>query len=457
MASSAEGVSEAGLFAGLFAHGDAAAEVSDQAILHAMVEFEVALMRALAALELAPVQAARELSMAVEEGAIELDLTELGRATGEQGTPVPGMLRALRAQLSDTAAAHLHKGATSQDVIDTAMMLVTQRALDHVLASLREAADACAELIGRHHGAIEPGRTLLQQALPVTFGLKAADWLTGLDGAIAELADVRERVLAVQFGGAVGTLASLGDRGLDVGAELAEQLRLPAPELPWHTIRLRPARIASALGTTLGLIGKIGRDVVLLAQTEVAEVAEGGGEDRGGSSTMPHKRNPVGAIGLIACAQRAPGLVATMLAAMIQEHERGAGTWQAEWETLPELLRLTGSAAAILAELLSGLEVDGEKMGADMEMTGGLVMSESVAAALACTLGRSTAQQLVEKAARRSVREGRTFRDVLLDVPEVADSLGVGGVDAALDPAGYLGVSSQLIDRALSAHRSGRS
>jgi len=453
MASSAEGVSDASLFAGLFAHGDVAAAVSDRALVDAMVQFEVALLRALALLEIAPVEAADELSAAVEQGALELDLAELGRATGEQGTPVPGLLRALRRQLSAAAAAHLHKGATSQDVIDTAMMLVTRRALDLIVADLSAAADACASLVERHRSSIEPGRTLLQQALPLTFGLKAAGWLAALDGALAELSVIRGGELAVQFGGAVGTLASLGDRGLDVAGELASQLGLLDPSLPWHTIRLRPARIASALGATLGVTGKIGRDVVLLAQTEVAEVVEGGGAGRGGSSTMPHKRNPVGAIGLVACAQRAPGLVATMLGAMMQEHERGAGTWQAEWETLPVLLRLTGSAAALVRELLAGLEVDAEKMRADMDMTGALVMSESVAAALAPALGRADAQDLVEKAARRSLESGRTFRDVLLELPPVADALGLDRLDAALDPALYLGVTTDLIDRALAAHR----
>ncbi len=453
MASSAEGVSDASLFAGLFAHGDVAAAVSDRALVDAMVEFEVALLRALAVLEIAPVEAADELSAAVEQGALELDLAELGRATGDQGTPVPGLLRALRRQLSGAAAAHLHKGATSQDVIDTAMMLVTRRALDLIVADLSAAADACASLVERHRSSIEPGRTLLQQALPLTFGLKAAGWLAALDGALAELSVIRGGELAVQFGGAVGTLASLGDRGLDVAGELASQLGLLDPSLPWHTIRLRPARIASALGATLGVTGKIGRDVVLLAQTEVAEVVEGGGAGRGGSSTMPHKRNPVGAIGLVACAQRAPGLVATMLGAMMQEHERGAGTWQAEWETLPVLLRLTGSAAALVRELLAGLEVDAEKMRADMDVTGALVMSESVAAALAPALGRADAQDLVEKAARRSLESGRTFRDVLLELPPVADALGPDRLDAALDPALYLGVTTDLIDRALAAHR----
>ncbi len=443
------------LFAGLFAHGEAADRVSDRALLEAMVEVEVALLGALADLGLAPSAAADEVAAAVASGAVKLDLDELGRATGEQGTPIPGLLRALRRQLSDTAAAHLHKGATSQDVIDTAIMLVAGRALDAVLADLAAAADACASLAERWRDAIAPGRTLLQQALPVTFGLKAAHWLSGLDGALAELRAIRERELAVQFGGAVGTLANLGERGLEVGDRLASRLGLPAPPLPWHTVRLRPARVAAALGATLGVLGKIGRDVVLLAQSEVAEVAEGGGEGRGGSSTMPHKRNPVGAVGLVACAQRGPGLVATILAAMVQEHERGAGAWQAEWDTLLELLRLTGSSAAIARELLAGLKVDPEKMRGDMDLTGGLVMSESVAAALAPSLGRAEAQELVEKAARQSVESGRVFREVLLELPEVSDGIGPEGLDAALDPARYLGMTAELIDRALAGHRGG--
>jgi 3-carboxy-cis,cis-muconate cycloisomerase len=451
MAASAEGR----LFAGLFAHGSAAAHLSDRTFVEAMVEVEVALLAALADVGLAPAEAARELANAFESGGLELDLDELGRGTGEQGTPIPALLRALRRQLSAQASAHLHQGATSQDVIDTAMMLVAARALDAVLADLNAAADACAALAQQWREAIVPGRTLLQQALPVTFGLKAAWWLSGLDGARADLSIVRERDLAVQFGGAVGTLASLGERGLDVGAGIARRLALASPELPWHTVRLRPVRLASACGATLGVLGKIGRDVVLLAQTEVGEVTEGGGEGRGGSSTMPHKRNPVGAVGLVACAQRGPGLVATMLAAMSQEHERGAGAWQAEWETLLELLRLTGSASAIARELLSGLEADPEKMRADMDLTGGLVMSESVAAALAGALGRGDAQELVEQAARRSVESGRGFREVLLELPEVADRLGVDGLDAALDPSGYLGVTAELIDRALAVHRAG--
>jgi 3-carboxy-cis,cis-muconate cycloisomerase len=382
----------------------------------------------------------------------DFDVAEIGRSAGEKGTPVPGLLAALRARLPDEAAAHLHRGATSQDAVDTAMILVAKRALAPLLEDLASAADACASLAERYRDAPMAGRTLLQQALPITFGLKAAGWLVGLDEVRGELAVVRERELVLQLGGAVGTLASLGDDAAAVSAQVARELELPESALPWHTIRTRPVQLACALGAATGVMGKIARDVALLAQTEVGEVAEGGGEGRGGSSTMPHKRNPVGAVAVSACAERVPGLVATMMAAMPQEHERAAGAWQAEWETLSDLLRLTGSAAATLRELLEGLEPDPDRMRANLDLTGGLLMTESVVTALTPSMGRGAAQELVEDAAGRAVREGRAVRDVLLDLPEVASELGEQGVDAALAPEGYLGVAGELIDRALTAH-----
>ena len=293
---------------------------------------------------------------------------------------------------------------------------------------------------------------MLQQALPLTFGIKAATWLSGLDGSCAELAEVRAHVLAVQLFGAVGTLAALGDRGLEVMSTVAEELGLAEPALGWHTIRLRPARCSAALGSALGVMGKVARDVVLLAQTEVGEAAEGAGEGRGGSSTMPHKRNPVGAVAVIACARRAPGLVATILGAMDHEHERAAGAWQAEWEPFLELLRLAGSAATTLRELLEGLDVDPDRMRADLDATGELVMSESVAAALSESIGRPAAQALVTAAAAVSARSGRAFREVLADTPEVSEVLGAERLEAALDARGYLGATDQLIARALAEH-----
>ena len=443
-------MTEQGLLSGLFSQGHVAAQTSDVALLQAMLDVEVALMRALAKAGIAPAQAAAEVAQAAD--ASTFDLAAIGRGTADKGTPVPAMLSALRSRLSDEAAAHLHQGATSQDVVDSALMLVAHRALAPLLGDVGAAADACAQLAESHRSTLAPGRTLLQQALPLTFGIKAATWMSGLDGSCAELAEVRERVLAVQLFGAVGTLAALGDRGLDVMSAVADDLGLAEPALGWHTVRLRPVRLSAALGSGLGVMGKVARDVVLLAQTEVAEAAEGAGDGRGGSSTMPHKHNPVGAVAVIACAQRAPGLVATMLGSMLQEHERAAGAWQAEWEPLLELLRLTGSAASALRELLEGLDVDPERMRADLDATGELVMSESVAAALSESIGRPAAQELVTKAAAASAQQGRSFRQVLADLPEVSDALGADGLDAALDPRRYLGVTDALIGRALAEH-----
>jgi 3-carboxy-cis,cis-muconate cycloisomerase len=450
-------MTEGGLLSGMFSRGPVAGEVSERAFLQAMLDVEVALARALSATGIASAEAAGEIADAAD--ASTFDLAAIGRLTADSGTPVPGMLSQLRDRLGEDAAARLHQGATSQDIVDTALMLVAKRALAPLLDELAEAAEACAALAERHRTTLLPGRTLLQQALPVTFGLKAANWLAGLDGARRELTEVRRDVLAIQLGGAVGTLAALGDRGLEVGAGVAAELGLTDPMLPWHAVRLRPARLGSSLGAALGVMGKIARDVTLLAQTEVAEAsqaADGAGEGRGGSSTMPHKRNPTGAVVVVACAQRAPGLVATILAAMLQEHERAAGAWQAEWEPLLELLRLAGSAAFTLAELLGGLEVDRERMRSDLGATGQLLMSESVATALTGTLGRGAAQQLVGKAARATAQGRRAFREALLELPEVREGLGASGLDEALDPRGYLGVSEELISRALAAHHRGR-
>jgi 3-carboxy-cis,cis-muconate cycloisomerase len=412
-----------------------------------MLDFEVALARATA-----PEEAAGAIAAACAD-LDGFDIAEIGRSSGDAGTPVPGLLKALRAKLPAEAAAQVHRGATSQDVVDTAAMLVAKRALAPLLDDMAGAGDACASLAERFRDAPMAGRTLLQQALPITFGLEAAGWLTGLDEAQADLTRVRDESLALQLGGAVGTLASLGDDGLAVVRNVARELELAEAPLPWHTHRERSVRLACALGEAAGAMGKVARDVELLAQTEVGEAAEGGGPGRGGSSTLPHKRNPVGAVAVTACAVRAPGLVATMLASMAQEHERAAGAWQAEWETLSDLLRLTGSAAAALRELLERLEPDPDRMRANLDATGGLLMTESVVTALTPALGRGAAQELVSSAAQRALDDGSPVRDVLLELPEVRDGLGPDGLDAALAPEGYLGAAGELVDRALAAHR----
>ena len=439
-----------GLFGGLFARGAVAEEVGDRAWLQAMLDSEAALARASAAAGLVPAEAAEAIAAVCR--AEHFDLAEIGRDAARTGTPVVGVVRGLTARAGAEAGAHVHRGATSQDVIDTAAMLVARRALGPLLEDLRGAADAAARLADAHRATVGVGRTLLQHALPVTFGLKAANWLVGLDEARVGLARVREEQLAVQLGGAVGTLASLGEAGLEVLGGMARELELAEPTGPWHTIRVRPAALAGALGLAAGVMAKVARDITLLAQTEVGEAREGG-EGRGGSSTMPHKRNPVAAVATVACAERAPGLVATMLAAMAQEHERAAGAWQGEWETGSELLRLTGSAAAWLRDALEGLEVDAARLRDNLDATGGLLMAESVATALAPALGRAGAHEVVQRVCRRAVAEGRTVRDALLAEPEVEHELGRTGVEAALRPEGYLGAAGALVDRALAAHR----
>jgi 3-carboxy-cis,cis-muconate cycloisomerase len=249
----------------------------------------------------------------------------------------------------------------------------------------------------------------------------------------------------------VGSLAALGDRGIDVMGDVARQLGLAEPVTPWHTIRLRPARLAAALGSALGVMGKIARDVTLLSQNEVGEVSEGG-TGRGGSTTMPQKRNPIGAVAILACAERGPGLVATIMAAMVQEHERASGAWQAEAETLSELLRLTLSAADCLRELVAELEVDPERMRENLDAAGTPLMTESLADALTRHLGRGPAGKLVAEAVRRAAGERRPLADVLLELTAVREALGEEGLARALDPERYLGVSERLIDRALLAH-----
>jgi 3-carboxy-cis,cis-muconate cycloisomerase len=352
-------------------------------------------------------------------------------------------------------------------------MLLAKRAIAVIESDLARAAGAASALADAHRTSIMIGRTLLQQAVPVTFGLVAAGWLTSLDEARDGLAAVASQRLAVQFGGAAGTLASLGDAGQRVAALLAADLGLAQPVLPWHTDRLRIIDLGTALARVAAALGKIARDVTLLAQSEVGEVSEGGAPEgrtdpgtaaavprRGGSSAMPHKRNPVAAIAILGCTRQVPGLLATLAAAAEQELQRAAGAWHAEWEPLTALLRLTGSAASWSAELLPGLAVDTSRMAANLAATKGLPLAEHVASLLAGVLGGAQAHDLVAQASARAVGAGLPLSDVLLAVPRLEERLTAAGItteqiDAALDPAGYLGSADAFITAALGAHRSG--
>jgi len=480
-------MAERGLFGGVFAHGDA--DTGDQAWLTAMLQTEAALARALERAGLAPAGAGAAVTEAANAGTI--DAADLGRQAVLTGNPVPALVRALTRSVPAQAAAAVHKGATSQDIIDTAAMLLARRALAAAAADVSAGADAAAGLAAAHRGTVMIGRTLLQQAVPVTFGLVAAGWLTGLDEARANLDRVRDGRLAVQYGGAAGTLSSLGDDGPRVAALLAEELGLRLPVLPWHTDRLRIVEVAAACASAAAVLGKIARDVTLLAQPEVGEVSEGsgasggdvgdvrggaseggapdggeqpaarvpaGGTRPGGSSAMPHKRNPVAAIAILGCTRRVPGLLATLAAAAEQEHQRAAGAWHSEWEPFADVLRLTGSAASWGAEMLTGLRVDPARMRANLDAARGLPLAERVAGLLAPAIGAIAAHDLVAQASARAVAGDVTLREALLGVPGLRQRLDQAGVtgarlDAALDPAGYLGAAAAFIDAALAAHR----
>jgi 3-carboxy-cis,cis-muconate cycloisomerase len=444
-----------GLFDGVFSRGAAATD--SQAWLRAMLETEAALARALERAGLAPPGAGAAVTAAA---AGTFDAEALGTQAALSGNPVPALVAALRKAVPPEAADTVHRGATSQDIIDTAAMLLARGALDAMAADLATAADGCAGLAAAHRDTLMIGRTLLQQAVPITFGLVAAGWLTGVDEAGESVTRVRAQRLAVQFGGAAGTLASLGADGPAVARLLAEELELAVPVLPWHTDRSRIVEVAGACAVAGAALAKIARDVTLLAQSEVAEVREGGGsggERRGGSSAMPHKQNPVAAIAILGCTRRVPGLVATLAAAAEQEHQRAAGAWHAEWEPFADVLRVTGSAASWAVDLTGGLVVDPARMRANLDATRGLPLAERVAGLLAPALGRAAAHDVVARASAHAVAVGGTLRESLLGVPELAgwvDGAGITGaqIDAALDPAGYLGSATAFTDAALDAH-----
>jgi 3-carboxy-cis,cis-muconate cycloisomerase len=420
-------------------------ELDGAAWLTAMLDVEAALARAEAQAGLVPTDAAEAITATCR--AELFDPAALGRRGRDSANPVVPLVQELTARVPPAAAPYVHWGATSQDVLDTAAMLVARRALRPVGEDLAAAADTCAALAGTHRDTVLAARTLLQQAQPTTFGLKCAGWLVALDEARAGLAAVR---YAVQLGGAAGTLAALGPAGPSVVRLLARELDLPEPTLPWHTNRVRIGQLAAALGVVSGVLAKVALDIVLLAQTEVAEVAEAPGDGRGASSSMPHKRNPVGAIRVIAGTRRVPALVATLLAAMAQEHERAVGAWQSEWEPLTELLRLVGGAAAATRELLSGLRVDPARMRENLAASGDALMSERVAARLAPDLGRTGAQELVARLVHEAATGGESLRSLLAANTRLTPE----EIDEALDPTGSLGSVGDLVDRALAAHRS---
>ena len=424
-----------------------------RAHLQAMLEVEAALAEAEASLNIIPEDAARAIRAAARSDLY--DIAALEAAAERAGNPAIPLVRELTGRVAATdvqASRYVHWGATSQDVIDTAMVLQLREAVPAVIADLGRAADAAAAHAQRHAATIMAGRTWLQQATPITFGLKAAGWVDALDRTASSLRHALAGALMLQFGGASGTLAALGEHGPAVTAAVAAGLGLGVPAIPWHAHRDRFAALACAMGVTTGTAGKIARDLALMAQTEIAEAHEPSGAG-GGSSTMPQKQNPVRAGIAIAAAVRVPGLVATMLSAMPQEHERGIGGWQAEWDTLPDIVALAGDAARALAGALEDLVVEPERMRHNLDATGGLIMAEAIAMRLAPALGKMEAHDRLERAARVAAAESRAFVEVLAGDPIVSGALDPSELTRALSPEHYLGSAAAFVDAVLDRHR----
>jgi 3-carboxy-cis,cis-muconate cycloisomerase len=440
------------LLAAMLSSAAMRAVCDDLASLQNMLDFEAALARAEAATGVIPERAAAPIAAACRAESFDLaGLAEAAMRSGNLAIPLVKALTASVAKADPDASRYVHWGATSQDVIDTATMLTLRAGIDALLTDIDRAIAGFAGLARQHRDTPMVARTWLQHALPMPFGLKLAEYAAALHRSRQRLRRLRAETLALQFGGAAGTLAALGDKGILVSEKLAEVLKLPLPDAPWHTHRDRIAEAASVFAIIAGSCGKIARDVSLMMQTDVGEAFEPSGEGRGGSSTMPHKRNPVAAASALGAAAMAPNLAATIFAAQVQEHERSAGPWHAEWPTLPTLMLVTSGALAAIVDLSEGLEVDAARMRANLDATCGLIMAEAVTFALAEKVGKGDAHHLIEAASKKAVADKKHLRDVLSADPKITAHLDAAKLAELFEPMAYQGVSQALIDRLLAS------
>jgi 3-carboxy-cis,cis-muconate cycloisomerase len=442
------------LFDPLFGSAAMGEVFSDVARLQCMLDFEAALARAEAGCGVIPAAAARAIASKCKVELIDIDA--IASATADSANPAIPLVKQLTelvAKDDPEAAGFVHWGATSQDANDTGLVLQIQRGLNVFQSDLDSLRMGLISLAEKNRSTLISGRTLMQHALPTSFGFKVAGWLDAMNRHDERLVELRLRGLHMQFGGAVGTLAALGGKGLEVASALARELHLGIPVSPWHTQRDRLAEVATTLGLCAGTLGKIARDISLHMQTEIAEVSEPAGEGRGGSSTMPHKRNPVSCAVVLSAAIRVPGLVSTMLSAMVQEDERGLGNWHAEWETLPEIFRLTGGALHQMATMVPHLEVDAARMRRNLDSTRGLIFAEAVTMALTSRMGKSNARNLLDAASRKARESGRHLREVLAQERAVTEALSPAELDRLFAPENYLGVAEQWVDRVIEYSR----
>jgi 3-carboxy-cis,cis-muconate cycloisomerase len=438
------------LYDELFSYSALETILSDESCVKAMLQFEAALAVAEARTGVIPDAAAQ--GIAEQCRSKRIDLTSIAKeaaAAGNIAIPLVKLLTAGVEQEDKEAARFVHWGATSQDVIDTGFVLQLREALALVEKDLARLSLDLVALANTHRKTVMVARTWMQQALPTTFGFVVAGWLDAILRQRLRLQEMRPRVLTLQFGGAVGTLAALRGDGPEVARAMAAELQLGLPSAPWHAHRDRMAETATFLGVLTGTLGKIARDISLHSQTEVAELFEPGGQGRGGSSTMPHKRNPVTCSVVLSAAARMPGLVSTMLAAMPQEQQRGLGGWHAEWETLPQIVRLAGGALRHLTEMLPHLEVDAQRMRQNLEATNGLIFAEAVSMTLAQRMGKMAAHQLVEAACKKAVTENRPLKDVLREQPELRGTFTTADLERLFDARNYLGSAEEFMERVI--------
>jgi 3-carboxy-cis,cis-muconate cycloisomerase len=422
---------------------------SDDSILRAMLDFEVALAAVESRLGIIPASAAKSIAAAANSGSF--DITDLARKSvraGTQSIPFVKAFTELVRSKDESATAFVHWGATSQDVSDTALMLLLKRAQPLIETDRVRCEKALHALSRQHEKSVMLGRTLLQAGPPITFGLKAAGWFGAVSRGRERIAAAFSDALAIQFGGAVGTLAMLGEKGFDVAKELSLELGLGCPDAPWHTHRDRLGALICVCGLLTGSLGKIARDISLLMQSEVGEASEPAGEGRGGSSTMPHKQNPIGCTVTIAAATRMPGLVASYLTAMVQEHERSAGASQSEWPTVAAVIQTTGVAVASMAEVCEGLVVDTFRMRSNLDETRGIVFAEKAMVRLAQQFGREKAHQLLNDAVRKAIENDCTLADTLAKMPEVGTILDKTALQKLALAEDYLG-SAESFQREL--------
>ncbi|WP_417662325.1 3-carboxy-cis,cis-muconate cycloisomerase [Pseudomonas sp.] len=426
----------------------------DQGRVQGMLDFEAALARAQVRVGLIPATVVGPIESACS--AKHFDFAMLAQAIVSAGNSAIPLVKALGKRVASEsveAERYVHLGATSQDVMDSGLVLQLRAAIELLEHDLQRLGDALAQQAERYADTPMAGRTWLQHATPVTLGMKLAGMLGAITRHRQRLLELKPRLLCLQFGGASGSLAALGDQAWPVSEALADELKLNLPDQPWHTQRDRLVEFASLLGMLAGSLGKLGRDLSLLMQTEAGELFEPAAPGKGGSSTMPHKRNPVSAAVLIGAATRAPGLVSTMLSAMPQEHERSLGLWHAEWECLPELCCLVSGALQQALLVVPGLEVQASRMRENLDLTQGLVLAEAVSIALAQRIGRDAAHHLLEQCCRDAVAQGTHLRAVLGANAEVTEQLSAAELDRLLDPAFYLGQARRWVERALAEHQ----